>query len=234
MQEEAEKLNIGFFTSRRLQRPYITCKLATTLDGKIAAKSGDSKWITGEDTREWVHGLRAKYDGVMVGSNTLVADDPLLTVRVSGLEDRTPVRLVVDSEGRLKAKHKLAKTAEKIQTWVVTCKYVTSPVNHVRYLIVEPNSEGRVSLKDMASRLVDKVGLTRLLVEGGGGLVTALLKEGLIDRLVLCRSGKVLGNDAVPSVGGLDISSIGKSYRFKKAEVKEFSEDVVEIWDRIM
>ncbi|MGL9758786.1 MAG: bifunctional diaminohydroxyphosphoribosylaminopyrimidine deaminase/5-amino-6-(5-phosphoribosylamino)uracil reductase RibD [Wolbachia sp.] len=333
MQKEAEKLNIGFFTTKELHRPFIACKIATTLDGKIATFTGDSKWITSENTRNWMHELRAKYDAIMIGSNTLINDDPLLTCRLPGFEDRSPIRLIIDSQGKLKEEHNIAKTADKITTWVITNNKVKKKIKSINYLIVdsnntppvipvprhiavvrggsvlagfasntkvssqcltlgsskidckqahyttfsikkldssvsylhdttgklqcsynyvpghwnlektqipasragmtpEPDIINKICLKNMASKLVSEVGITRLLVEGGGMLITELLKHNLIDRLIICRSGKILGNDATPLVGNLEIQSINNCYQFKKTEIIEFSEDVVEVWDR--
>jgi diaminohydroxyphosphoribosylaminopyrimidine deaminase/5-amino-6-(5-phosphoribosylamino)uracil reductase len=225
-------LNIGFFTTRKLHRPFTACKIATTLDGKIATFTGDSKWITSENTRNWVHELRAKYDAIMIGSNTLINDNPLLTCRLPKLEDRSPIRLIIDSQGKLKEEHNIAKTADKVTTWVITNK-VEGKIKNIDYLVVNSNSAGKVCLKDTASKLVSEVGITRLLVEGGGTLITELLKQNLIDRLIICRSGKILGNDAIPFVGDLGIQSINSCYRFKKAEVIDFDEDIVEIWNRL-
>uniref|UniRef100_A0AAU7YPZ2 Riboflavin biosynthesis protein RibD n=1 Tax=Wolbachia endosymbiont of Oeneis ivallda TaxID=3171168 RepID=A0AAU7YPZ2_9RICK len=279
MQKEAEKLNVGFFTTKKLHRPFIACKIATTLDGKIATFTGDSKWITSEDTRNWIHELRAKYDAIMIGSNTLVSDDPLLTCRLPGLENRSPIRLIIDSQEKLQEEHNIAKTADKVITWVITNKEVERKIKDINYLIVNSNhkppvipdvtpthspvipmpspvipvprpenfkqlrgenwsstgmtSDRKVCLKDMASKLVSEIGITRLLVEGGGVLITELLKHSLIDRLIICRSGKILGNDATPFIGDLGIQSINNCYRFKKTEVIDFNEDVVEMWDRV-
>ncbi|WP_265022979.1 bifunctional diaminohydroxyphosphoribosylaminopyrimidine deaminase/5-amino-6-(5-phosphoribosylamino)uracil reductase RibD [Wolbachia endosymbiont (group B) of Ischnura elegans] len=279
MQEEAEKLNVGFFTTKKLHRPFIACKIATTLDGKIATFTGDSKWITSEDTRNCVHELRAKYDAIMIGSSTLINDDPLLTCRLPGLEERSPIRLIIDSQAKLQEEHNIAKTADKITTWVITNREIEKKIKNINYLIVNSNHKppvipdvtlthspvipvprhwdpenfkqlhnenwsragmtsehdviGKVCLKDMVSKLVSKIGITRLLVEGGGVLITELLKHNLIDRLIICRSGKILGNDATPFVGDLGIQSINECYQFKKAEIIEFSKDVVEMWDRL-
>ncbi|MGL9681991.1 MAG: bifunctional diaminohydroxyphosphoribosylaminopyrimidine deaminase/5-amino-6-(5-phosphoribosylamino)uracil reductase RibD [Wolbachia sp.] len=233
MQEEAEKLNIGFFTTRILHRPFTACKIAATLDGKIASFTGDSKWITSENTRNWVHELRAKYDAIMIGSNTLINDNPLLTCRLPKLEDRSPIRLIIDSQEKLKEEHNIARTAGKVTTWVITNKEVEGKIKNVEYLVVNSNSVGKVCLKDTASKLVSEVGITRLLVEGGGTLITELLKRNLIDRLIICRGGKILGNDAISFVGDLGIQSISNCYRFKKAEVIEFDEDIVEVWDSL-
>ncbi|UYC24295.1 bifunctional diaminohydroxyphosphoribosylaminopyrimidine deaminase/5-amino-6-(5-phosphoribosylamino)uracil reductase RibD [Wolbachia endosymbiont of Aedes aegypti] len=280
MQKEAEKLNVGFFTTKKLHRPFIACKIATTLDGKIATFTGDSKWITSADTRNWIHELRAKYDAIMIGSNTLVSDDPLLTCRLPGLENRSPIRLIIDSQEKLQEEHNIAKTADKVITWVITNKEVERKIKDINYLIVNSNhkppvipdvtpthspvipmpspvipvprpenfkqlrgenwsstgmtSDRKVCLKDMSSKLVSEIGITRLLVEGGGVLITELLKHSLIDRLIICRSGKILGNDATPFIGDLGIQSINECHQFKKAEVIDFDEDVVEMWDRLL
>lgn len=233
MRDEAEALNVGFFTTRLRNRPYITCKVATTLDGKIASFTGHSKWITSEDTRRWVHELRAKYDAVMIGSNTLVADDPLLTCRIPGLESKSPIRLVVDTQGRLNANHNVAKTADQVDTWVVTNNKKYQPLENVKYLEVNSSNDSKVCLKDLTTKLVSRIGITRLLVEGGGVLVTQMLKRNLVDRLIICRSGKILGNDGIPFVGNLALESIGKCYVFKKAQIIDMSDDVVEIWDNL-
>lgn len=232
MQKEAEKLNIGFFLTKTLHRPFITCKIATTLDGKIATFTGESKWITGDDTRNWVHELRAKYDAIMIGSNTLINDDPLLTCRLPGLEDRSPIRLIIDSQAKLKEEHNIAKTADKVTTWVITNKEVKEKIKNIKYLAASLNNENKVCLKSTMSKLVSEIGITRLLVEGGGVLITELLKHNLIDRLIICRSGKILGNDATPFIANLGIQSINECYKFKKAEIIDCSDDVIEIWDR--
>ncbi|RDD35582.1 Riboflavin biosynthesis protein RibD [Wolbachia endosymbiont of Cylisticus convexus] len=278
MQKEAEELNVGFFTTKKFHRPFIACKIATTLDGKIATFTGDSKWITSEDTRNWVHELRAKYDAIMIGSNTLINDDPLLTCRLPELKNRSPIRLIIDSKGRLKEEHNITKTAGPLYsydlskeptthssvsfqrvtlesrkkeeewipvsstgitsgglaaTWVITNNELKKKIKNINYLVVDSNDTGKVCLKDMASKLVSEIGITRLLVEGGGVLITELLKCNLIDRLIICRSGKILGNDATPFIGNLGIQSINKCYQFKKTEIIDFDEDVAEVWDKL-
>ncbi|MDN5247671.1 PREDICTED: riboflavin biosynthesis protein RibD-like [Rhagoletis zephyria] len=231
MQEEAEKLNVGFFLTKKSHRPFITCKVASTLDGKIATFTNESKWITSEDTRNWVHKLRTKYDAIMIGSNTLVQDDPLLTCRLPGLEDKSPIRIIIDGQAQLRKEHNIAKTADKVKTWVITNSEIVEEIKNINYLAVNSNKNGKVCLKDMMQKLISEIGITRVLVEGGGILITELLKHKLIDRLVICRSGKILGNDSIPFIGNLGIQSINECYKFKKAEVINLIDDIVEIWD---
>ncbi|WP_333023856.1 bifunctional diaminohydroxyphosphoribosylaminopyrimidine deaminase/5-amino-6-(5-phosphoribosylamino)uracil reductase RibD [Wolbachia endosymbiont of Pentidionis agamae] len=230
MKEEAEKLNIGFFYVQKLNRPFIACKIATTLDGKIATATGKSKWITANQTRNWVHRLRAEYDAIMIGSNTLTTDDPLLTCRLPGLENRSPIRFIVDSQNKLRKDHNIAKTAEKIKTWVITNKKIQE-IENISYLTVDSNNIGKVCLRNTMFNIATKIGVTRLLVEGGGILITELLKHQLIDRLIICRSGKILGNDAIPFITDLKLHSINECYEFEKVEIIDCSNDVIEIWD---
>ncbi|MBV0899456.1 MAG: bifunctional diaminohydroxyphosphoribosylaminopyrimidine deaminase/5-amino-6-(5-phosphoribosylamino)uracil reductase RibD [Wolbachia endosymbiont of Fragariocoptes setiger] len=233
MKEEAKQLNIGFFITKSLYRPFITCKIASTLDGKIATSTNASKWITNEKTRNWVHYLRAQYDSILIGSNTLIYDNPILNCRLSGIESYSPKRLIIDSREKLTKEHNISKTANKIETWIITNKKASKEIKHINYLIVDSSENEKVSLKDMASKLFSILKITRVLVEGGGILVTELLKKKLIDRLIICRSGKILGNDAKPFIGNLEIVSIDQCYKFKKVKIIDLEDDVVEIWDNL-
>ncbi len=118
--EEATQLNLGFFLRVTEGRPMVTLKLATSLDGRIATASGDSKWITGEQARAEAHSLRASHDAVLVGSGTALADDPALTCRLPGMEDRSPVRVIADSRLRLPLSAEVVRTADRVPTWLVT------------------------------------------------------------------------------------------------------------------
>lgn len=117
---EAQALNAGFFQRVEKDRPWVTLKLATSLDGCIATATGESQWITGEAARQHAHLLRAQHDAILTGIGTVLADDPLLTCRLPGMEDRSPVRVVLDSRGRLPAESQLARTASETSVWVMT------------------------------------------------------------------------------------------------------------------
>ncbi|MGI9507238.1 MAG: bifunctional diaminohydroxyphosphoribosylaminopyrimidine deaminase/5-amino-6-(5-phosphoribosylamino)uracil reductase RibD, partial [Geminicoccaceae bacterium] len=120
MREEAEALNAGFLLNVTKNRPMVTLKLATSLDGKIATRSGESQWITGAHARASGHRLRASHDAIMIGSGTALADDPTLTCRLPGLDDRSPVRVVLSRRCRLPLGSKLVTNARKMPTWLVT------------------------------------------------------------------------------------------------------------------
>ncbi len=127
MRTEAEALNAGFFLKERSGRPLVTLKLASSLDGRIATRTGASQWITGEEARAWAHWLRATHDAIMIGSGTALADDPSLTCRLPGLEDRSPVRIVLDGRLRLPATSRLALTANEVPTWLMTRRAAGPP-----------------------------------------------------------------------------------------------------------
>src|SRR5215472_17400427 len=123
LEAEAERLNEGFLRRVRESRPLVTLKIAQSVDGRIGLASGESKWITGESARAHGHFLRAQHDAILIGIETALVDDPLLTVRIAGLENRSPLRVVVDTHGRLQAKSKLAQTSGATPTILFTTSH---------------------------------------------------------------------------------------------------------------
>jgi len=186
-------------------RPFVTLKLAMTLDGRIGDRQGCSKWITGPAARRRVQDLRKRVDGVLVGSGTAVADDPSLRFR--GRRRRPLYRIVADSRGRLSPKAQVLADGHADETIVAvtrlaparrTAQYAAAGAE----VWVLPSREGHVSLERLLDRL-GKMGLLHLLCEGGGRLAEALLRAGIVDRLLLFVAPKVIGDRrAVPAVGG--------------------------------
>ena len=220
--DEAERLNAGFFLRVRAGRPLITLKLAASLDGRIATRSGASRWITGEAARERAHHLRATHDAIMIGSGTALADDPELTCRLPGLEDRSPVRIVVDGRLRMAANCRLARTARKVPTWVITRndadvkRRATLERAGVEVLTVATSTGGHIDLHDALAALAAR-GLTRVLVEGGGALAAALLRARLVDRLVWFQGPLVIGGDGLPAVAALGADALAECVRLHPA-----------------
>ncbi|CAH57829.1 riboflavin biosynthesis protein ribD [Ehrlichia ruminantium] len=226
MDNEARALNIGFFYSKIKNRPFITVKIASTLDGKIALNSGESKWITSELTRTWVHKQRSMYDAVMVGSNTIMQDNPMLNTRIPGLECYSPVRIVIDRYGKVSNYHNIIKTADVIPTYILTNSIEETKLGAANYLCIDSEDN---FLSESMKVLVKKVGITRLFVEGGSILITELLKNNLVDQIIWCRSNKIFGNDSIPAIGGLNIRELQSSYNFKRVDTLYFDGDVVDI-----
>lgn len=221
LEAEARALNAGFVSRIERGRPLVTLKLATTLDARIATASGESKWITGEAARRRAHVLRATHDAVMVGAGTAAADDPELTCRLPGFADRSgPVRIVA---GRLSPQSKLARSARETPVW----RLARDADPALSALGVKP-----VIAPDLAAGLqaLGARGLTRLLVEGGRGLATSLLAQGLVDRLCWFRAPSLIGADGLPAFDRLGVAALAELKRFRRLSVEPVGDDLLETY----
>ena len=212
----------------------VTLKLATSLDGRIATASGQSKWITGELSREAVHRLRSEHDAVLVGAETALADDPELTVRLAGYGGRQPARVVLDSRQRLSTQSKLAATAREIPTYLVATATPQARLTDlgVRVLQVPAVGEDRPELKAVLETLA-REGLSRLFVEGGGQVAASFLRCGLVDRLEWFRAPIVIGGEGRPAIGALAVAGLADTPHFRRTEVREVGDDLWERYERI-
>ena len=215
-------------------RPRVTLKLATSLDGRIATASGESRWITGVQAREAVHRLRAEHDAVLVGVETALADDPELTVRLDGWSGQQPARVVLDSRQRLADECKLVATAREVPTYLIT---TTPPEARlvaagVRVLQVRALGEERPELHDVVETLAE-AGLRRLFVEGGGQVAASFLRCGLVDRIEWFRAAMVIGGEGRPGIGALALSTLAQAPRLRRIEVREVGDDLWERYERI-
>mgnify|MGYP003646218235 CR=1 FL=1 len=227
---EAEHLNAGFLKRVREGLPLVTLKLATTLDGRIATNTGESQWITGPEARRHGHYLRAIHDAIMVGRGTAAADNPSLTCRLPGLEDRSPVRVVWDSRSSLPTTLKLF-TDRAAPTWRLAGSDATPAPSPAESLTVPLSPQGQIeprqALQAMAAR-----GITRVLVEGGGQLAALLLQADLVDRIAWFRAPAIIGGDGLPGIAGLGVSRITDMRRFAPIEVRQLGDDVLELYQR--
>ncbi|MBM3534325.1 MAG: bifunctional diaminohydroxyphosphoribosylaminopyrimidine deaminase/5-amino-6-(5-phosphoribosylamino)uracil reductase RibD [Alphaproteobacteria bacterium] len=233
----AREINLGFFTRVTAGRPMVTVKLATSLDGRIATHTGESQWITGEAARLEGHRLRADHDAIMVGAGTALADDPSLTCRLPGFEDRRPIRIVVDSRLRLPLTSRLVVTAREVPTWVMALAEADRLRRRafadlgVEILEVPPEEIGRPDI-GKALQLLGERGLTRLLVEGGGRLVASLLSIGAVDRLVWFRAPVVIGGDGIPAAAPFGVDRLSQAPRWRRIGEVELGDDVMETYAR--
>jgi diaminohydroxyphosphoribosylaminopyrimidine deaminase/5-amino-6-(5-phosphoribosylamino)uracil reductase len=227
--DRATALNIGFLTRVKAGRPFVALKLATSLDGRIATRAGQSRWITGEAARAFGHRLRATHDAIAVGSGTVLADDPELTCRLAGLEHRSPVRLVFDRRGRIPTSAKVM--SEIPPTWVIGSSLTEVAKKAAQYIEVAVNPDDGSWLA-LALRKLAAAGLTRILVEGGANLATALLKAGLIDRLYWFRAPMVIGGDGLPGIATLAVDRLAESVGLRCTSRRAFGNDVLELYDR--
>jgi diaminohydroxyphosphoribosylaminopyrimidine deaminase/5-amino-6-(5-phosphoribosylamino)uracil reductase len=230
---EAEEILAGFFARVRLGRPLVTLKLASSLDGRIATRTGESQWITGPAARRAVQALRGRHDAVMVGAGTVAADDPDLTCRLAGYAQRPIMRVVADSRLRTPVSARLVATAHRSPSWIL---YHTDSLpegvhaadaapgemlpSRAQLLaeagarcVLVPAGEGGIDLAAGLKALGAR-GLTRLLVEGGGALAAGLLRADLVDRLVWFAAPGVIGADGKAGVAALGLDSLAQMTRF--------------------
>ncbi len=210
---EAREINAGFFLRVLQGRPLVTLKVAASLDGRIATAGGQSRWITGPDARAWGHRLRATHDAILVGSGTVLADDPSLSCRLPGLEARSPLRVIADARLRLDVASKLVKTAKKHPVVVFAAadcdgeRRAALEGAGVRIVPLPCGTDGRIPAAAMLRSLAE-MGVTRVLLEGGATLSAAFLAAGLVDRSAWFRAPLILGGDAVAAIGALGIEQL--------------------------
>ncbi|MGE0152804.1 MAG: bifunctional diaminohydroxyphosphoribosylaminopyrimidine deaminase/5-amino-6-(5-phosphoribosylamino)uracil reductase RibD [Reyranellaceae bacterium] len=230
---EAEEVAAGFLTRIHHGRPLVTLKLATSLDGRIALASNESRWITGPAARAHGHFLRATNDAIAVGIGTVLADDPLLNCRLPGLEPRAPLRIVFDAGARLPPAAKLAATARQQRTIVLTADAAAAlPLRQLGVeAIAVPASPAGIDPAAALKALGD-LGLTRLLVEGGGRLAASLLAAQLVDRIAWYRAPMAIGGDGVPGIGALALGSLVEARAFVRTGLQPIGPDVLETYRR--
>lgn len=217
----ARRLNEFYIKHRLSGRPFVTAKFAMSLDGKIATRTGDARWITGEEARLHGHRLRHQHDAIVVGINTVIADDPELTARLGGEEMRQPLRIVVDSQLRIRQSARVVGT----NTLIATTR--TGRVGAAEVLRLPASDDGRVSLPALLDELGKRKVLS-LLVEGGGELHAAFFAEGLVDK-VCAYVGSLLigGRDAIGPLGGKGIERLEDATRLSDVDFGRLGDDLL-------
>lgn len=228
LEEECSVLNEAYFHHRHTGKPFVTLKSATTLDGKIATSTGDSKWITGEASRAYVHTLRHQHDAILVGVNTVIRDNPSLTTRLEA-GGKHPIRIVVDSQLRIPLESILLHD-ELAPTWIFTTKQRDAEKEkQLREMGIEIFSTGegpRVHWEKVLHTLGEK-GILSLLVEGGGTVNAALLKGDYIHKVIAFIAPKLLGGKEGPtSVEGEGPLLLTDAKTLHDVKVKHFEEDI--------
>ena len=211
----------------------VTLKLATSLDGRIATASGESRWITGEAARRAVHALRADHDAVLIGVDTAIADDPELTVRSANFTDSQPARVVLDSRQRLAPNCKLVRTARETPTYVVSIDNSHDRLTDagVKVLTVKAVGE-RPDLKASLEAL-EAEGIGSVLVEGGGQVAASFIRCELVDQIEWFRAPVLLGGEGRPAIGSLALTELAKAPRFKRVALEAVGDDLWERYERV-
>jgi len=210
--------------------PFIIMKAAMSLDGKIATKTGESKWITGDKARVQVHKLRNEVTGIMVGVNTVINDDPELTCRIEG--GKNPIRIIVDSSLRIPKESKIVKTSNEVRTIVATTdkaeeKDKLELKNKGVEIIEIKSKDGKVELKELSIKL-RSLGIDSILLEGGGELNYSALKSGIVDKVQMYIAPKIVGGSlAKGPVSGEGIELLSDAIMLKSLSTRALGEDIL-------
>jgi len=229
LRPEAERLNEVFIKYITTQRPFVILKAAMTLDGRIATRSGTSRWITGEAARREVHRLRSEVDAVMVGIGTVLADDPMLTARRRGAKN--PMRVVIDPSLRTPLNARIITSITEAPTLLLTTS--KAPSGKIKKLKERgaqiellPHTKGEVVFDAILDRL-GKAGVTSLLIEGGGRVNGMALRARAVDRVIFYVAPKLLcGEDAKGVVAGRSISDLSQAIRLERFKIRRIGEDI--------
>ncbi|MEO8813065.1 MAG: RibD family protein [Caulobacteraceae bacterium] len=212
----------------------ITLKLATSLDGRIATAAGESRWITGGAAREEVHKLRAVHSGVLVGIETVIADDPELTVRLGGYVGFQPWRIVMDSRQRIPLTAKLVTTARRLRTLVLALETPNNRLTDAGVEVMEvASADGRVDPEGAVRVLASLEHFHSLLIEGGGQVAGSFLAAGLVDAVEWFRAPIVLGDEGRPAIGAFVLKDLASAPRFRRVSVEPVGEDLWERYERL-
>ena len=235
MAAEASRLNAGFLKRVTEGLPMVTLKLATTLDGRIATATGESRWITGPEARRHVHLMRMTHDAVMVGAGTALADDPDLTVRELGSAHQ-PLRILLDRQLRHSPDSRLGRSAAQNPVWILHSPDAPEDRQEAwrttgTRLIPCPATPEGLDLT-AALRLLAAEGVTRILSEGGGTIAAALLRAGLVDDLVQFTAGLCIGAEGTPALGPLGLTALRGAPRFHLLYSRSIGPDTLSHWTR--
>ena len=220
-EERAHKLNEFYVKHRLTGRPFVTAKFAMSLDGKIATRTKESRWITGEEARVHAHRLRRMHDAILVGVNTVIDDDPELTVRIDGEESRQPLRVVVDSQLRIRQSAKIVGA----NTLIATTRQGRMGAAEVLRLPAAP--DGRVALPPLLDELGNR-GLLSLLVEGGAEVHASFFAEGLVDKVYAYVAPRLIGGrDAPGPLGGTGVERLAETPLLRDLDYVRLGDDLL-------
>ena len=239
--DEAFEINKGFFKAKRSGLPYITLKLATSLDGKIATKSFESKWITGGKARKFAHYLRSINDAILIGAQTLKYDDPALDCRIFGLEEYSPKRFVITNRFNFDENYQIFRSTKKIPTTILANKNLVNQKNLEKFknlgveIISCEEKNDIIDLKLMLEKICES-GINSILIEGGQNLATQLLRENLVDELIWIQNQKIIGSDGISAIGEFGFQKIDDVFdNFKRQRIEEIDEkDFVSFYKKIV
>jgi diaminohydroxyphosphoribosylaminopyrimidine deaminase / 5-amino-6-(5-phosphoribosylamino)uracil reductase len=234
--QEAGRDHAGHIRRVRDGRPHVMLKLAISADGKVAAAGRRPLAITGSEARDRVHLLRAQSDAIMIGIGTALADDPLLSCRLPGMEKDSPVRVVLDGELRLPVGSRLAQTAREVPVWVIAAMH--APLDREQalsavgaHVMRVPRRAGQLDMSTVLQLLAER-GITRLMVEGGPTLAASLVAADLIDEAKLIRSAKIVGADGINALEGLPLAALIDAPQLERVKSEPVGGEIWDVFER--
>jgi diaminohydroxyphosphoribosylaminopyrimidine deaminase/5-amino-6-(5-phosphoribosylamino)uracil reductase len=231
-EDQARRLNEAFLKYVNTKGPFVIIKCAATLDGRIATRSGDSRWVTGEKARRYVHRLRHAVDAILVGIGTIHADNPRLTTRLDSIKGVDPVRIVLDTHLSISPDARILKLDSNSDTILITGKAVSEAkkkrvVKKGVRQIVQPLKNGKIDMKPLMVQL-GSMGITSLLVEGGSRVIASALRSGIVDKALFFYAPKILGgDDGIPICRGPGPQLMKDCIQAKNIRVQRFDDDVM-------
>ena len=226
LEKDAKKLNEIFIKYIKTKRPFVILKVAMSADGRIATKTGDSKYITSREARAYVHKLRTEVDAVMVGLNTVIRDNPELTPRLADGKD--PMKIVVDSKLKMPKNSNLMKNPSKL----IIATTSSAPKKEIEKLqqkgvsiIITKSKKGMVEIEDLMKQL-GRHEITSVMIEGGSELNSSAIKEGVVDKILIFTAPKIIGN-GLGAIGNLGINKIDKAINLKNPVTRKIGNDLL-------
>src|SRR3989338_373685 len=230
LENECKNINEAYRKYITTKTPFVTLKLASTLDGRIATCTGESKWITGEVARRFAHKMRAEADAVMIGIGTVLKDNPELTTRL--VKGKDPVRVVVDSRLRIPISARVLNR-KRGAIIVATTKYKGQKEKKIKALnakgaevLLLPAKDGMVDLMALIKELAKRE-ITSIMIEGGSSLAASAIKGAIVDKVAIFVAPKILGKEGLPTVGNLGIKRIKNAIRLSGLECQKLGEDIL-------
>lgn len=231
LQEAATRLNEPYFKYIRVREPFVLLKAALSLDGKLATRTGDSQWITDEGARRRVHETRDTVDAVVVGIGTILKDDSMLTTRLEGRAGRDPLRVVLDSRGRLPLTARILRTGACPPLVAVGPSIAPARLRRLKEAGAEvmmlPQGNGGLSLRELVSELGRRE-ITSVMIEGGGKVATSALQAGVVDKLILMLAPILIGGEKAPTLlGGEGVEKLADALHVTQLSVERAGQDLI-------
>ena len=233
LQKEAKNINLGFFKKIKKDRPSVSTKIAISKNNKIT--DPENRWITSDDSRRYVHFLRAKHDAIITGINTVLKDNPMLNCRLPGMEKFSPIRVILDTHLRIKENYKIVKTSKKIKTYIFTANNINKKkINHLKKfglkIIFVNKIFNKINL-DEVLKILSKIGINNLLIESGVILNKEFFSQKLIDKIYYFQSPKIIKRGGLSFYKKITINKIKES-NFKIISEKKLLDDKLLIYVR--